>query len=347
MLPQFALINMNGRMYDPLLGRMLRPDIQVGDMANTQAYNMYSYALNNPLKYTDPSGWENDDPTVTSCSDTYTTNPDGSSVSSSTMTNSNGDSYSSSTYTDANGNWNSSSTSTVDGVSTTTSSWGNGEYSSTDGISSNRTIEGGTNYSFPLMINSSGTAMIAATANAPSIDNLPTQQTSPISNSNSPSTLQAGGSGTITSNPEGEAIAGAATAMALTAIMLKELVDRGGDPHGVWYTTYTKTNPQTGYVYVGHTAGYGTPQSVVAERDYNHAYTKLGYGPAVVSTAFRSTGNLDTDIDPSFWAMRGSEQLQIELNRLLGISGNDYNAISPHNDNLNKYIQAAKDLFGF
>ncbi len=55
-LDKFGLINMNGRMYDPNLGRFLSPDnyLQVPD--NTQNFNRYSYCLNNPLKYTDPKG---------------------------------------------------------------------------------------------------------------------------------------------------------------------------------------------------------------------------------------------------------------------------------------------------
>ena len=53
----FGLINMNGRLYDPVLGRMLSPDIAVQDGHNAQAYNRYSYCLNNPLRFTDPSGW--------------------------------------------------------------------------------------------------------------------------------------------------------------------------------------------------------------------------------------------------------------------------------------------------
>ncbi|MBI4645789.1 MAG: hypothetical protein HY738_04095 [Bacteroidia bacterium] len=53
---EFGLINMNGRIYDPLLGRFLSPDnfVQLPDY--TQTFNRYSYALNNPLKYTDPDG---------------------------------------------------------------------------------------------------------------------------------------------------------------------------------------------------------------------------------------------------------------------------------------------------
>ncbi|MBS1775108.1 MAG: hypothetical protein JSS64_02375, partial [Bacteroidetes bacterium] len=57
-MPAFTLINMNGRIYDPLLGRMLSPDPYVA--GGTQGHNRYSYCLNNPLKYTDPSGeWIN------------------------------------------------------------------------------------------------------------------------------------------------------------------------------------------------------------------------------------------------------------------------------------------------
>lgn len=55
-IEEFQLINMNGRLYDPYIGRMLSPDNFVQDASSTQAYNRYSYVLNNPLKYTDPSG---------------------------------------------------------------------------------------------------------------------------------------------------------------------------------------------------------------------------------------------------------------------------------------------------
>ena len=55
-LDAFNLINMNGRMYDPILGRMLNPDPVNQNATCTQNYNKYSYCNNNPLKYTDPSG---------------------------------------------------------------------------------------------------------------------------------------------------------------------------------------------------------------------------------------------------------------------------------------------------
>ena len=56
MLPQFGLINMNGRLYDPQIGRFLSTDNYVQEPYDSQNFNRYSYCLNNPLKYTDPSG---------------------------------------------------------------------------------------------------------------------------------------------------------------------------------------------------------------------------------------------------------------------------------------------------
>lgn len=55
-LPYFGLINMNARLYDPFTGRFLSPDPYVQAPDFTQNYNRYSYALNNPLKFTDLNG---------------------------------------------------------------------------------------------------------------------------------------------------------------------------------------------------------------------------------------------------------------------------------------------------
>jgi hypothetical protein len=44
-------------MYDPILGRFLSPDKYVQAPGFTQSYNRYSYCLNNPLAFTDPSGY--------------------------------------------------------------------------------------------------------------------------------------------------------------------------------------------------------------------------------------------------------------------------------------------------
>lgn len=57
-LTSVGLIHMNGRLYDAKLHRFLQPDNYIQDPHNTQNYNRYAYVLNNPLKYTDPSGEE-------------------------------------------------------------------------------------------------------------------------------------------------------------------------------------------------------------------------------------------------------------------------------------------------
>jgi len=55
-MPQFALVNLNARLYDPTIGRMLGVDKYVSDPSFTQDYNSYTYARNNPLSYTDKTG---------------------------------------------------------------------------------------------------------------------------------------------------------------------------------------------------------------------------------------------------------------------------------------------------
>jgi len=55
-LPWFNLINMNGRLYDPLTGLFLSPDNYIQMPDYTQNLNRYLYALNNPLLFTDPAG---------------------------------------------------------------------------------------------------------------------------------------------------------------------------------------------------------------------------------------------------------------------------------------------------
>ena len=52
----FGLINMNGRVYDPVMSTFLSPDNYIQAPDNSQNFNRYAYCLNNPLKYTDPSG---------------------------------------------------------------------------------------------------------------------------------------------------------------------------------------------------------------------------------------------------------------------------------------------------
>ena len=55
-LDAVGLIHMNGRVYDPQLGRFLSADPFVQDASNLQALNPYSYVQNNPLSFMDPTG---------------------------------------------------------------------------------------------------------------------------------------------------------------------------------------------------------------------------------------------------------------------------------------------------
>ncbi|WP_444910107.1 FG-GAP-like repeat-containing protein [Microbulbifer sp. TRSA005] len=57
MLDEVGLIHMNGRIYDPRLGRFMQADPFIQAAADTQMYNRYSYVRNNPLNATDPSGY--------------------------------------------------------------------------------------------------------------------------------------------------------------------------------------------------------------------------------------------------------------------------------------------------
>jgi len=54
---QFRLINMKGRIYDPLTRHFLTPDPFIGRPLDSQNYNRYSYVGNNPTTFIDPSGF--------------------------------------------------------------------------------------------------------------------------------------------------------------------------------------------------------------------------------------------------------------------------------------------------
>lgn len=56
-LDHIKLVHMNGRIYDPIIGRFLSPDPFVQFPESTQGLNRYTYVNNNPLSLTDPSGY--------------------------------------------------------------------------------------------------------------------------------------------------------------------------------------------------------------------------------------------------------------------------------------------------
>lgn len=58
MMDEVGLVNMNGRIYDPATGRFLSADPIIQESNLLQSYNRYSYVNNNPLFFTDPTGYK-------------------------------------------------------------------------------------------------------------------------------------------------------------------------------------------------------------------------------------------------------------------------------------------------
>ncbi|WP_251359711.1 RHS repeat-associated core domain-containing protein [Kangiella sp. TOML190] len=56
-MDETGLIHMNGRVYDPTLGRFIQADPHIQAPSDSQSLNRYSYVKNNPLSYTDPTGY--------------------------------------------------------------------------------------------------------------------------------------------------------------------------------------------------------------------------------------------------------------------------------------------------
>ena len=55
-LDQTGLYFYNARYYDAVIGRFVSPDSIISTPWNPQSFNRYTYVLNNPLKYIDPTG---------------------------------------------------------------------------------------------------------------------------------------------------------------------------------------------------------------------------------------------------------------------------------------------------
>jgi len=56
-LDAFGIINMNGRVYDPLTAMFMSTDPYIQAPGDWLNYNRYGYCMGNPFRYTDPSGY--------------------------------------------------------------------------------------------------------------------------------------------------------------------------------------------------------------------------------------------------------------------------------------------------
>ncbi|MFM9880385.1 MAG: RHS repeat domain-containing protein, partial [Burkholderiaceae bacterium] len=57
-LDEMGVIHMNGRIYDPLIGRFMSADPFIQAPENLQSHDRYAYVMNNPLNQVDPSGYK-------------------------------------------------------------------------------------------------------------------------------------------------------------------------------------------------------------------------------------------------------------------------------------------------
>lgn len=57
MLDNLDFVHMNGRVYDPRAARFISPDPFIDGAGHTQGWNRYAYVKNNPLSFTDPTGF--------------------------------------------------------------------------------------------------------------------------------------------------------------------------------------------------------------------------------------------------------------------------------------------------
>jgi RHS repeat-associated protein len=56
-MDDIGIIHMDGRLYDPQIGRFLQGDPIIQAMDELQNYNRYAYCISNPMSCTDPSGF--------------------------------------------------------------------------------------------------------------------------------------------------------------------------------------------------------------------------------------------------------------------------------------------------
>lgn len=66
-LDNLELVHLNGRVYDPVIGRFMSADPLIQDPYRSQSHNRYSYVWNNPLNATDPTGFQCTGSRIGSC----------------------------------------------------------------------------------------------------------------------------------------------------------------------------------------------------------------------------------------------------------------------------------------
>ena len=354
-----GLINMNARIYDDKLHRFLQPDNNLQDPSNSQNYNRYGYGLNNPSKYTDPSGNDGEDvagggflETVgiflsffgSSFMNSYYIPPYSSEI---TSNNINPLPIVPSWVTYAsqiayiNTSFGSISLSFFTGEPTGFSLVGNNFSSSSNETQNHQYVS--INTASQNNYNNSSLAYAAVISGGLLADDIPTGGLGVVDDLAIPVVWGFAGGMWITENWKPITISAKEGINTIT-----ELADPNNGAFK--YVTYTKTNAE-GLVYVGRSSGFGTPEQIVRQRDRDHHIDRKydGFSEAKLFTWVASasaTGFINRAGDPSYWAIRGTEQLQINYYTLQGRSFNFRNGIYEFNTNLLKYIEWGRNLLG-
>ena len=345
---ELGLIDAKGRVYDPAQKRFLTPDIYLPDPLSSQSYNRYSYVANNPLRYTDPTGFL---PSRADHKAKGSAQPDGGTaapapapmhprglIAAEQVIRAKADDTgnapppqpSPGERAEQEGKW----TELMKHMA-----WGAARqlFHSAPPVVAARNIQ----HNFQLAASAVRSAREGDWGQAFStLLEMPEKTAlgaarsliAPIDAALSiPASVQAAMNPEADPEMRGAAMVQGAQAVIAVVATVAAAVKT--------YQTYTKTNVTTGEVYSGRTSGTGSPRENVAHRDAGHHMTEKGFGPAELVKS--STNEA---------AIRGHEQLLIEhhggAKRSGGTSGNEINAISERNPRRQYYLDQARKEFG-
>ncbi len=362
-LQDVGLVHMNGRVYDPRVGRFTSADPILQDPLNPQNWNRYSYVLNNPLRLVDPTGfWGEDDSSGGGCESDC--NGDGSVG---------GNSGCESDCGSGNGGVQTQTVQTAvaetESISQTTSvslAQNSSGFSGPGfgGLGSGLLDAGNTLGASPLLGGAvapgAPLSNVFLAANQGSIyggvllflDSSPATYAYAYANGNTPNATSPAflalvdttglfvGTRTITG-----IAARLAVPLTLPLLLSGDTIQSDQDKQWV-YLTYTRTNSDTKQVYSGRTSGWaGTTADldILAARrgnaDDQQRLTDTGFGPPVID-------KYSTEYDP----IRGREQQLIDYyggaQSVGGTSANRINGVSDFNLARPIYLSASVAAFG-
>jgi RHS repeat-associated protein len=335
MLDHLDLVHMNGRVYEPLLGRFLSADPILQDPMNGQSYNRYAYVFNNPTNFTDPTGFSRIAQMELDRADRWMKQV----VQAASEAGEAGQKMLETLAPRLNEAGLASLQGHVKNIITDGAEKNNAKNSGGLGGAIRNTVGA----AVEIGIEQVGQRALAAKDILVQGATVVTYAAAKVTGQEdvaqmASDDLAAGGlktaSAALNLVTGGAQKKGSAVVNAVES-KVEALAAKGEKT----FQTYTKTNAKTGEVYCGRTSGCGTALENVAKRDGSHHMNDKGFGPAVLD---KSSGNAA--------AIRGREQQVIHASggarSAGGTSGNAINGISPNNPNRDMYLDAARKEFG-